>query len=110
MRHFFATGLLPGLLGLVLLTAWAGAMPVAPAAGAPQTNPSDTARVHQLLELGHRYIMKPGQHADDLDTALQLTRQAQDLSRSLGYQRGQGLGLLRSAQAYREQGDPQRGR
>jgi two-component sensor histidine kinase len=114
MRHFFATALLPGLLGLVLLTALAGAMPAPPSADPPrlppQANPAGTARVHQLLALAHHYVMKPGQHAGDLDAALRLSQQAQDLSRRLGYPRGEGLALLTAARAHREQGDPPRGR
>ncbi len=114
MQHFFATGLLPGLLGLILLAASAGPQPAPPAADSLRhwlrTGRADTNRVHQLLALGRLYLVKPGQLAADLDTALRLSGQAQDLSRTLGYGRGLGLSFLTAAGARREQGDPQRGR
>ena len=114
MRHYFATRVLPGLLGLVLLTAAAGPQPEQPAADSLRhqlrTSRADTNRVHQLLALGHLYILKPGQFTGDLDSALRLSGQAYALSRTLGYRRGLGRSYLVAAQAYREQGDPQRGR
>ncbi len=103
-----------GLLGLALATTSPGAQPELPAAdslrNALKTGRADTNRVHQLLALGLLYVAQPGQRAGDLDTALRLSRQAYALSRTLRYRRGEGRSYLVAAQAYREQGDPQRGR
>ena len=62
----------------------------------------DINRVNLLLELGHQYIFKKDELASDLDTALLLSRQAQALSRTLGYGRGLGLSFLTAAQACHE--------
>ncbi|GAB3800034.1 hypothetical protein GCM10028819_24540 [Spirosoma humi] len=45
----------------------------------------DTNRVNVLLQLSQCYVLKPGEEAHDLDTALQLSKQAGRLSQSLGY-------------------------
>ncbi len=69
----------------------------------------DTNRISLLVELGHSYVIKPGELATDLDTALLLSRQAYTLSRSVGYVKGQGLSFLLAAQANREKGNKQLG-
>jgi two-component sensor histidine kinase/tetratricopeptide (TPR) repeat protein len=70
-----------------------------------KASPHDTNRVKILLDLGHLYIVKPGELASDLDTALLLSRQAYALSRSLSYQPGRARSYLMAAQAYRERGN-----
>jgi two-component sensor histidine kinase len=70
---------------------------------------SDTNRIKLWVELGHNYVVKPGEFAIDLDTALLLSRQAYRLSRSVGYVKGQGLSYLLAAQANREKGNKQVG-
>ncbi|WP_421828404.1 histidine kinase dimerization/phosphoacceptor domain -containing protein [Larkinella sp.] len=67
----------------------------------------DTNRANLLLELARSYILKPGEQASDLDTALLLVRQAYHLSRSLAYSKGQGTAYLIGGQAYREKGKRQ---
>ena len=74
-----------------------------------QNSQADTNRVNLLLELAHSFVIKPGEFAIDLDTALLLSRQAYGLSRSLGYLKGQGLSYLLAAQANREKGNKQLG-
>ncbi|GAB2591107.1 hypothetical protein GCM10027190_44630 [Spirosoma areae] len=70
---------------------------------------SDTNRIKLLIKLGHSYVIKPGEFAIDLDTALQLSRKAYGLSRSIGYLKGQGLSYLLAAQSNREKGNKQLG-
>ncbi len=69
----------------------------------------DTNRVKLLVKVGHIYVIKHGELASDLDTALLLSQQAYGLSRSLNYPRGRGLSYLIAAQAYREKGQKERG-
>ncbi len=69
----------------------------------------DTNRVNILVKVGHIYVVKNGELASDLDTALLLSQQAYGLSRSLNYPRGRGLSYLIAAQAHREKGQKQRG-
>ncbi len=81
-----------------------------PTAFRPPPARTDTLRVNQLLEMGLRYVRRPGERARDLDSALLLARQATALSRSLGYYPGEGTGYLVAAEALRESGDRQRGK
>ncbi|MVM41813.1 tetratricopeptide repeat protein [Spirosoma sp. HMF3257] len=50
----------------------------------------DTGRVNALLQLSQCYILKPGEEAHDLDTALQMSQQASRLAQSLHYPACQG--------------------
>ncbi|MFC5407695.1 histidine kinase dimerization/phosphoacceptor domain -containing protein [Larkinella bovis] len=70
----------------------------------------DTSAVLRLVELAHAYVIKRGEAAGDLDTALGLSQQAFRLSRLLGYRRGEGLSYLTAAQANREKGNKLKGR
>jgi two-component sensor histidine kinase len=53
----------------------------------------DTNRVKILLRLGEHQVYKPGEFAADMDSARRFALQAQDLSRKLGYYRGEGRSL-----------------
>ena len=70
----------------------------------------DTTRIKLLLDLGHLYIVKPGELASDLDTALLLSQQAYGLSCRLNFPRGRGLSFLTASQSYREKKQLVRGR
>jgi two-component sensor histidine kinase len=75
-----------------------------------QQSRPDTNRANLLLELARSYIMKPGEQASDLDTALLLVRQGYSISRYFRYTKGEGNAYLIGAQAYREKGDVQQAR
>ncbi|RCR71320.1 histidine kinase dimerization/phosphoacceptor domain -containing protein [Larkinella punicea] len=75
-----------------------------------QQSRPDTNRANLLLELARSYILKPGEQASDLDTALLLVRQGYSVSRYLAYEKGQGVAYLIGAQAYRESGNTQQAR
>jgi two-component sensor histidine kinase/tetratricopeptide (TPR) repeat protein len=70
----------------------------------------DTSRVHLLLALGDVYVARKEERADDLNSALLLCRQADALSRSLHYPRGQGMSYLLTARVYRKKKDVERGK
>ncbi|MGA0557489.1 histidine kinase dimerization/phosphoacceptor domain -containing protein [Larkinella sp. VNQ87] len=70
----------------------------------------DTNRAKLLLELARSYIMKPGERAADLDTALLLVRQGYSISRYFHFTKGEGNAYLIGAQAYREKGEVQQAR
>ena len=53
-----------------------------------------TNRVKLLLDLSYFYQRKVGEKAQDLDSAMLLARQALDLSRSLKFYKGEGMGHL----------------
>jgi two-component sensor histidine kinase len=71
---------------------------------------ADTNRVKLLLDLSNFYTCKPGRIASDLDTALLLSRQAVNLSQSLGYHKGEGNSYLMTSKALRKKGELQQGR
>jgi tetratricopeptide (TPR) repeat protein len=66
--------------------------------------------VHLLLALGDVYVARKEERADDLNSALLLCRQADALSRSLHYPRGQGMSYLLTARVYRKKKDVERGK
>jgi two-component sensor histidine kinase len=68
-------------------------------------SPADTNRANLLLELARRYVLKPGELASDLDTALILIRQGYSMSRYFRYAKGEGNAYLIGAQTYREKGN-----
>ncbi|MBD2757252.1 histidine kinase dimerization/phosphoacceptor domain -containing protein [Spirosoma validum] len=65
----------------------------------------DTNRVNVLLQLSQCYVLKPGEEAHDLDTALQMSQQANKLSQSLHYQGGMGEASYTSFLIWLEKGD-----
>ncbi|WP_138992682.1 histidine kinase dimerization/phosphoacceptor domain -containing protein [Larkinella sp. C7] len=75
-----------------------------------QQSRPDTNRANLLLELARSFILKPGEQASDLDTALLLVRQGYSVSRYLQYEKGEGNAYLIGAQAYRESGNTQQAR
>ena len=75
-----------------------------------QQSRPDTNRANLLLEMARSYILKPGEQASDLDTALLLVRQGYSVSRYLTYEKGQGVAYLIGAQAYRESGNTRQAR
>ncbi len=75
-----------------------------------QNSGADTTRVKLLFELGKLYLYKRVVSAGDLDSALQLARQAVALGKSLRFYEGQGMGHMLAAKALRRQGKVQRAR
>ncbi|UFH52188.1 histidine kinase dimerization/phosphoacceptor domain -containing protein [Spirosoma sp. KNUC1025] len=71
---------------------------------------TDTNRVDLLLKLSQCYVLKPGEEAHDLDTALQLSQQANVLGRSLQYQTYKGEASYTSFLIWLEKGDAPRAR
>lgn len=70
----------------------------------------DTNRANLLLELALSYVMKPGDVASDLDTALLLVRQGYSISHHFHFDKGIGKAYLVGAQTYRWKGDVQKAR
>jgi two-component sensor histidine kinase len=70
-----------------------------------RSSKADTNRVNLLRQLSDYYILKPGELAHDLDTALLMTRQAYSLSQSLRYPKGQGDAQYAFFQIWLEKGD-----
>ncbi|CCH54843.1 unnamed protein product [Fibrisoma limi BUZ 3] len=70
----------------------------------------DTGRANLLLELARSYVLKPGDLASDLDTALLLVRQGYSISRHFHFPKGEGNAYLIGAEAYRWKGDIQQAR
>jgi two-component sensor histidine kinase/tetratricopeptide (TPR) repeat protein len=68
----------------------------------------DTNRVNILLQLSQCYVLKPGEEAHDLDTALQMSQQANKLSNSLHYEVSKGDAAYTSFLIWLEKGDYQR--
>ena len=102
-----------GLLVCLLLASRAGAQPAARPDSLRRVltrSAPDTNRVRLLLRLGQHYVLRPGERPADLDSALLLATQAQRLSGTLAYARGQGLSYLVGGQAEREKGNRAAGR
>ncbi|GAB3942365.1 hypothetical protein GCM10028805_06890 [Spirosoma harenae] len=70
----------------------------------------DTNRVNVLLQLSQCYVLRPGEEAHDLDTALQMSQQATRLSQSLRYQSCMGEAAYTSFLIWLEKGDFTRAR
>lgn len=70
----------------------------------------DTNRVHLLLQTAEAYVLKPGEQAVDLDSAILLAAQAEDLSTKLGYKKGAGRCCIVYAGAFRERGQVNKAR
>ncbi|MFD1141180.1 histidine kinase dimerization/phosphoacceptor domain -containing protein [Larkinella insperata] len=114
MQHVEWTRFLLLLLGLTLHNFYSGAQvnlltKVDSLRKLPLLEKQDTNWVNRLVELGHAYVIKRGEEASDLDTALLLSRQAYQLSRTLAFRKGEGLSYLIAAQANREKGNKQKG-
>ncbi|MDJ1506776.1 tetratricopeptide repeat-containing sensor histidine kinase [Xanthocytophaga agilis] len=70
----------------------------------------DTNRVYLLQKAGRFYIEKPGEHKTDLDSALSLIQEAEQLSNKLSFQKGISYSYLLYSMAYREKRDNERGK
>jgi len=70
-----------------------------------QESKPDTAKANLLIDMGRYYLNKPGETANDLDSALLLNRQARHLSLALKYNTGIGKSILLESQIYREKGN-----
>ncbi len=92
--HFFSGCFLPALLLLALLSTAMKAQSI-PGAEADSLlrvlaeSQADTHRVAVLLRLGEYQVYKPGEFKADMDSARTYARQAQGLSRKLGYYGGE---------------------
>ena len=114
MQHLLTTRLLLSLLLLSLLSILVNAQPGMSKSDSLlrelKISRPDTNRVNLLVELGHFYVFKPGEEANDLDSSILLARQAEALSLSLHYIKGQGNSYTVLSQSTREKGDTATGR
>lgn len=69
------------------------------------TDSADTNRVNHLIHLSLVYVIKPGEHAHDLDSAMLLSRQAYTLSQTLHYGKGMGYAYYVIGRAFWEKRD-----
>lgn len=69
-------------------------------------SPDDTNRVVLLQELCLFYIRKPNEDPHDLDSAILLAQQSEDLSRKINYQKGMGDSYRYRFYAMNERGRP----
>ncbi|GGB01964.1 histidine kinase dimerization/phosphoacceptor domain -containing protein [Puia dinghuensis] len=72
--------------------------------------PTDTKRPELLLDLGLGYVLKPGEYANDLDSALLLVKQAEKINESLGNRKIEARAYFVYANAFREGGKIDSGR
>ena len=72
--------------------------------------PTDTKRAELLLDLGLGYVLKPGEYANDLDSALLLVRQAEKINESLGNRKVEARTYFVYSNIFREEGKIDSGR
>lgn len=70
----------------------------------------DTAQVHLLLSGARDKILKPGESHVDLDSAIQLIKEAKELSEELSYKKGLVQSYILQSMAHREKGDVENGK
>ena len=71
---------------------------------------TDTGKANQLINLALSYVYKPGEIANDLDTALLLIKQAEGINKDLHNKKIEAKTYFAYSNALREQGNTTQGR
>jgi two-component sensor histidine kinase len=71
---------------------------------------TDTGKANQLLDLALCYVYKPGEFANDLDSAILLVRQAEKINAGLHNRKIEAKSYIVYSNAFREKGNTKLGR